>query len=113
MVAASRENGESAPLLATSNRGGFGGHAGGVNGGRRRRWMGVTARCRQLYRVWNAPGDEVTRRCGADARDYLIVQRLILCALLGACVPGLGILLPVAMHLGSGADIAEIGRAHV
>ena len=64
----------------------------------------MTARCSQLRRVWNTSGDEVTRRCGADARDYLVVQRLILCALLGACVPGLGILLPLAMHLGSGTD---------
>jgi len=102
-----------ADVAGGSGRGGFGGAGGGGVNGRRRRWMGVTARCSQLRRVWNTSGDEVTRRCGADARDYLVVQRLILCALLGACVPGLGILLPLAMHLGSGTDGGQFDEANL
>ena len=102
-----------ADVAGGSGRGGFGGAGGGGVNGRRRRWMGVTARCRQLRRVWNTSGDEVTRRCGADARDYLVVQRLILCALLGACVPGLGVLLPLAMHLGSGTDDGQFDEANL
>ncbi|ACO63515.1 predicted protein [Micromonas commoda] len=102
-----------ADVAGGSGRGGFGGANGGGVNGRRRRWMGVTARCSQLRRVWNTSGDEVTRRCGADARDYLVVQRLILCALLGACVPGLGILLPLAMHLGSGTDGGTFDEANL
>ena len=51
-----------ADVAGGSGRGGFGGAGGGGVNGRRRRWMGVTARCSQLRRVWNTSGDEVTRR---------------------------------------------------
>jgi uncharacterized membrane protein YgcG len=63
--------------------------------------MGIAARCRQLMAVWGASGEEITALCGADARDYLVVQRLILVALTITSVPGLFILLPIAIHLGT------------
>jgi len=56
--------------------------------------------------------DEVTARCGADARDYLVVQRLILVAVAIAAVPGLCVLLPIAIHLGSDGKFGQNEFAH-
>ena len=55
-------------------------------------------RVARLLAVWRASDEEVTARCGADARDYLVVQRRLLVAVLAAAVPGLCILLPVALY---------------
>ena len=78
--------------------------------------MGVGARCRQLLAVWSASGEEITALCGADARDYLVVQRYILVALLVTSVPGCLLLLPIATHLGSdtsSGDENEFARTTV
>jgi hypothetical protein len=61
------------------------------------------ARLRQLLAVWRASEEEVTSLCGADARDYLVVQRLLFLTLAAAAAPGACLLLPVAVSL-SAAD---------
>ena len=67
------------------------------------------ARLRQLLAVWRASEEEVTSLCGADARDYLVVQRLLFLTLAAAAVPGACVLLPVAVALS--ARDASSGRA--
>ena len=74
-------------------------------------------RWRQLWAVWRASGEEVASRCGADARDYLVVQRLLLVAVAVVAVPGVLLLLPVAITLGSdwgdGDDESAFARTTV
>ena len=74
-------------------------------------------RWRQLWSVWRASGEEVASRCGADARDYLVVQRLLLVAVAVVAVPGVLLLLPVAITLGSdwgdGDDESAFARTTV
>ena len=74
-------------------------------------------RWRQLWSVWCASGEELASRCGADARDYLVVQRLLLVAVAVVAVPGVLLLLPVAITLGSdwgdGDDESAFARTTV
>ena len=67
------------------------------------------ARLRQLLAVWRASEEEVTSLCGADARDYLVVQRLLFLTLAAAAAPGACLLLPVAVSL-SAADASATAR---
>ena len=68
------------------------------------------SRVRQLYAVWSTPDAEVAARCGADARDYLVVQKLCLVAMTIIAVPGVCILMPVAMRLGA-EDATLVGNS--
>lgn len=68
------------------------------------------ARLRQLLAVWRASEEEVVSLCGADARDYLVVQRLLFLTLAAAAVPGACVLLPVAVAR-SARDARLAGRA--
>ena len=66
------------------------------------------ARLRQLLAVWRTSKEEVTSLCGADARDYLVVQRLLFMTLAAAAVPGACALLPVALAM-SARDASSSG----
>ena len=59
------------------------------------RARGLRGRARQLAAVWGASGTEVTSRCGADARDYLRVQRHLLVALAVVSGASRALVLPI------------------
>jgi hypothetical protein len=69
------------------------------------------ARFRQLLAVWRVGSDEIARLCGADARDYLVVQSLLLKAMAATCVPGVFLLLPIAVTLGTAQEGGRDGTA--
>lgn len=69
--------------------------------------LSVAARFRHLLETLAQTDAVVASRCGADARDYLVLLRHILVALLVICVPGVCVLLPIAVHLGTATGAGD------
>ncbi|GBG70281.1 hypothetical protein CBR_g6408 [Chara braunii] len=61
---------------------------------------GIASLVRRLVAIWRLSDSDVARQCGADACDYLMLQRYTCIAFLLASVPGILLVLPVNLYLG-------------